>query len=101
MKLKLLLSFCFVFILTAALAQRAKTYQVKSPDGKVVITVMAGGTITWAVNHEKTAVITPSEIAMTLANGEVLGKNPAVTNTATVSVNETIATPIYKKDQVS
>jgi len=101
MKLKLLLSFCFVFILTAALAQRAKTYQVKSPDGKVVITVMAGGTITWAVNHEKTAVITPSEIAMTLANGEVLGKNPAVTKTATVSVNETIATPIYKKDQVS
>jgi len=101
MKLKLLLSFCFVFILTAALAQHAKTYQVKSPDGKVVITVMAGGTITWAVNHEETAVITPSEIAMMLANGEVLGKNPAITKSATISVNETIPTPIYKKDQVS
>src|SRR6185503_10678182 len=101
MKLKLLLSFCFAFILTAAFAQHAKTYQVKSPDGKIVITVTAGGTITWAVNHEETAVISPSEIAMTLANGEVFGKNPAITKSATVSVNETIATPVYKKDKVS
>jgi len=100
MKLKLLLSFCFAFILTAAFAQHAKTYQVKSPDGKIMITVVVGGTITWAVNHEETAVITPSEIAMTLANGEVLGKNPAITKSATVSVNETIATPVYKKDKV-
>lgn len=102
MKLKALLSFCFVLVLaTAAFAQHSKLYQVKSPDGKIVITIATDDALTWAVNHEETPVILPSEIGMTLANGEILGKKPAVKKAAYVTVNETITTPVYKKDKVS
>src|SRR6185312_12025266 len=100
MKLKLLLSLCFPVMLTAASAQHVKTYRIKSPDGKIAVTGTTGESITWAVNHEETQVIAPSAMAMTLANGEVLGKNPAVRKASTSSVDETINTPVYKKDKV-
>lgn len=101
MKLKALLSFCFVFVLTAAFAQHTKKYQVKSPDGRIIITVTANETIKWAVDHEETPVILPSEIGMTLTNGEILGKDPAVRKASTASVNEAIVTPVYKRDRVT
>jgi alpha-glucosidase len=100
MKTKFLLSLCLIFISCVVLAQPAKTYQVKSPDGRVNITISAGETINWAVDHDGTEVITPSQIAIDLANGEILGKNVSVKKAVAASVNETINTPIYKKDKV-
>src|SRR5665213_3366772 len=100
MKMKLLFSLCLAFIVTAAFSQHTKTYQVKSPDGKIIITVTVGEGITWAMNHEETAVITPSEIGLVLFNGERLGINSTLIKTATLSVNETINTPFYKRDKV-
>jgi len=54
----------------------------------------------WSVKHEDTEVIMPSEISISLDNGEVLGKNAVVKKSTASSVNETINTPIYKKDKV-
>ena len=51
-----------MFPLCAALAQTAKTYQVKSPDGKIGINISAGETVSWSVKHEDTEVRLPSEI---------------------------------------
>jgi alpha-glucosidase len=101
MKLKLLLVFCLLFMLTAVSAQHSKTYQLKSPDGKITIAVTAGETVTWAVTHDGTQVIIPSEIGITLAGGEVLGKNAQVKRSTASTVNETFNTPIYKKAQVT
>ena len=101
MKFKILLLLCIIFPLCPVLAQPAKTYQVKSPDGKTNITVSAGPAINWSVSHEITEVILPSEISLTLDNGEVLGKNSKIKKAATASVNETISTPVYKKDNVT
>lgn len=100
MKLRVIALLGLTFSLSAAMAQTAKTFQVKSPDGKININISAGATVTWAVKHDGTEVITPSEISMTLNNGEVLGKNAVVKKAATSSNNSTIATPIYKKTQV-
>lgn len=100
MKIKVSLLFVLTFSLCAAMAQSGKTYQVKSPDGKIVINITAAPAISWAVKHEDTEVITPSEISMTLGNGEVLGKSAVVRKTTPVSSNTIINTPIYKKSQV-
>jgi len=100
MKLRVIALLWLTCLLSAAMAQSAKTYQVKSPDGKISVNISAGSTITWAVNHEGTEIITPSEISMTLDNGEVLGKNAAVKKSAVSSNNTVITTPIYKKTQV-
>jgi alpha-glucosidase len=100
MKFKLILLLCITFPVGAVLAQAGKTYQVKSPDGKINVTVTTGAVISWSAKHEDTEVITPSEISINLDNGEILGKNAVVKKAATVAVNDIINTPIYKKSKV-
>jgi alpha-glucosidase len=101
MKFKAIALICTIFPFGMVLAQSNKTFSVKSPDGKTNLTVSTGSAINWSVKHESTEIITPSSIAIDLADGEVLGKNAIVKKSATVSVNETINTPIYKKASVS
>jgi alpha-glucosidase len=81
-------------------AQSAKTYHVKSPDGKIDLTVNVGKTVSWFVKHEETNVILPSAISMSLDKGDVLGKNAIVKSAKTVTANEVIKTPFYKKAEV-
>jgi alpha-glucosidase len=98
--MKLPLSFLFLLAGQASFAQRGGTYHLKSPDGKLDVTVQAGPTLTWAVQHEATPVLAPSPLSMTLATGEVLGKNSSVSGAKPTTVNTTIAAPVYKKRQV-
>jgi len=100
MKFKVSLLVCLMLPLSFAFAQTAKTYQLKSPDGKISISISAGATVSWSVNHDGTDVITPSEISMTLDNGEVLGKNAVVKKATNATGNAVINTPIYKKASV-
>ncbi|GAB3637303.1 glycoside hydrolase family 97 protein [Hymenobacter arcticus] len=84
----------------AANAQRPGLYHLKSPDGKLDITVQTGADLTWAVRHEATPVLAPSALGLTLGTGEVLGKNPVVSRATPATSNTTFATPVYKKSQV-
>ncbi len=100
MKIKLLLSLCLCMPLTVAFAQSTKNFHVKSPDGKIDLSITAGTAISWAAKYQEAEVITPSTVSMTLAGGEVLGKNAAVKSSKTSSADEYFNTPIYKKDKV-
>ncbi len=99
MKVKLLLP-CFLLLAFFASAQTGKTYNLKSPDGRISVSVNAGSTINWWIKHQDAEVITPSAVSITLADGEVLGKNAVVKKAEQTSVNEVIKTPFYKKSQV-
>jgi len=90
----------FMLMCTVALAQKGKSYQVKSPDGNISVGINVGAMVDWSVKHGDTEVILPSEISMTLDNGEVLGKNPVVNKTSATSSNTIIQTPVYKKTSV-
>lgn len=81
-------------------AQKAKTYQLHSPDGKITITINTASSLTWAVQHEATTVLTPSPISMALAGGEVLGKSGAVVSAKTSSANHVITAPVYKRKTI-
>ena len=87
-----------MLVAVAAFAQ--KTLEVKSPDGKLDFKIETGAQIKWSLNHQATAVIVPSVVSLTLGTGEVLGKNTVVSNSKIIAVNNTIATPIYKKQSV-
>jgi alpha-glucosidase len=100
MKLKALLVLFFMLLFAASYAQSEKIYHVKSPDGKIDLTITAGKTVSWSVKHEGTEVILPSAVSMALDNGETLGKNAVVKSAKNVSVSGEISTPIYKKDKV-
>lgn len=91
----------FVTAAFGAFAQKAHVYQLKSPDGKINITIDPSSKLSWAVTHEQTNVIAPSPIALTLESGEILGNNMKVSNTKVTSVNTSFATPIYKKSKVT
>jgi alpha-glucosidase len=96
------------FILSALLvagpaswAQRSAVFHVKSPDGQLDLTVQAGATLSWAVQHAGTPILTPSALSLTLAGGEVLGHNAVVASAKTAAVNTTIVAPVYKKREVA
>ncbi|MDB5148739.1 MAG: Retaining alpha-galactosidase [Mucilaginibacter sp.] len=100
MKMKFLFTIFLCFFVSVLVAQTTKNYHVKSPDGKIDLSITTGDKIEWSVKHEDTEIITPSAISMTLQSGEVLGKSPFVKNTKTASADQYFNTPIYKKDKV-
>ncbi|MGZ3778856.1 MAG: glycoside hydrolase family 97 N-terminal domain-containing protein, partial [Mucilaginibacter sp.] len=101
MKIRVLLSLLLFFAALNTHAQTAKTFHVKSPDGKIDLMVSAGKTIKWSVNHEDTQVILPSSVSLQLGDGMVLGTDASVKNAKPVSVNNVINTPLYKKYKVT
>ncbi|HET6568224.1 MAG TPA: glycoside hydrolase family 97 protein [Rhodothermales bacterium] len=96
----ILLALLLFFFTMQAFAQTARTYHVKSPDGRLELTLDAGADLKWSVTHDGAPVITPSVIALTLDSGEVLGVNPAVSDTEAVSVDAVITPAVYKKTTI-
>jgi alpha-glucosidase len=101
MRLRILPLLCLLPAVTVTQAQTPKIFHVKSPDGKIDLTVSAGKTIEWSVNHEETQVILPSSVSLLLGDGMVLGSDASVKSAKPVSVSQDISTPIYKKSKVS
>jgi alpha-glucosidase len=68
-------------------AQKAKVYEVKSPDGAIVMKVEAGTKLLWSVQHTGQQVVAPSAIALQLQNGEMLGDNAKIQSAKATSAN--------------
>jgi alpha-glucosidase len=88
------------FTVSIVSAQKAKTFTVASPDGKIVATLDVASKLNWSVKQSNTSVIAPSIISLTLDNGEVLGENVKVISAKTILVNTTFNTAVYKKKSV-
>ncbi|MDD5150789.1 MAG: glycoside hydrolase family 97 protein [Flavobacterium sp.] len=78
----------------------AQVIYIKSPNGKIDMALESGAKITWSVKYENTEVIAPSAISLTLGNGVVLGNNAKVISAKKSTVNDSFATPFYKKKTV-
>ncbi|MFI0431475.1 glycoside hydrolase family 97 protein [Mariniflexile sp. HMF6888] len=78
----------------------AQSIHVKSPNGKIDMALESGAKISWSVKHENTEVIAPSTISLTLGNGVVLGNNNKIIGVKKSSVDNSFATPFYKKEKV-
>ena len=87
----------FLFISAGATAQ---VLHLKSPDGKIDMTLERGAKIFWSVKHEDTEVIAPSAISLKLGNGVVLGNNAKVLSIKKSNSNTFFETPVYKKKTV-
>ncbi len=81
-------------------AQKEKTYEVKSPDGAIVLKVEPGAKMFWSVQHKGQQLIAPSAISLTLQSGEVLGDQAKVTNSKTERVNTEFIAINYRKTVV-
>ena len=87
-----------LMLCVSAFAQ--KQYTLQSPNKDITITVEAGEQLTYAVTHEKTCVLAPSAIGMTLTDGTQLGQKPVVRNAKTRSVNQSVKTQLYKRAEI-
>ena len=99
MNLKPLLLMLGLACIPATLAAQ-KTYSLSSPDGNLRTTVTVGDQIRLRLDAGDTPLLAPSPVAMTLEGGEVLGQNARVVRTKKSSVDQTIASPLYKKNRV-
>ena len=81
-------------------AQKAKIYEVKSPNGAVVVKIEAGAKLQWSVQHKGQQLIMPSAISLVLQSGEVLGDNARVSLVKPLSVNTRFNAINYRKSVV-
>ncbi|MEO5595318.1 MAG: glycoside hydrolase family 97 protein [Chitinophagaceae bacterium] len=78
------------------LAQKGKTYELKSQDGNISVKVEAGNKLQWSVQHKGQQIIVPSAISLQLDNA-VLGDNAAISSAPSKKVNSIINAINYKK----
>jgi len=97
-----IISLVFLLLLCPGVicAQKAKVYEVKSPDGAIVLKVESGAKMFWSVQHKGQQLIAPSAISLTLQTGEVLGDQAKVTNSKTESINTEFNAINYRKTVV-
>ena len=76
----------------------ASTYTLKSPSGKLVLTVNTGSQLTWSASLGGREIIAPSVASVTLTDGSVWG--PGATGGKTAKVDRTIKTVNYKNATV-
>jgi alpha-glucosidase len=98
-QLKIILILQILLFTSVSIAQ-TKSVTVSSPDGKIEMVLETGAEIRWSVKHEKTEVIRPSAISLTLDKGVVLGANPKISSIKRATVNSSFSTPFYKKSKV-
>ena len=96
--MKKLLLPALLMLCVSAYAQ--KQYTLQSPDKDISVTIEAGEQLTYSVMHGNTCVLAPSPIGMQLGDGTMLGTKPVVKNAKTSSVNQTLASPLYKKAEI-
>ena len=78
-------------------AQKIRTFEVKSPDSRIILKVEAGEKLNWSVQHEGQQIIAPSSISLQLENGDILGVNAKIASAKTETVDQMISAVHYKR----
>lgn len=99
-KKSFLLSLLITLTVSVVLAQKSKSFSLKSPDGKITVQLDAGDKMNWSVKHGPDVIISPSSFSLTLSTGEILGDKATVVSSKNSTVNTVFNTPIYKKKSV-
>ena len=82
-------------------AQKTRHYEMKSPDGSVVLVVNTGPKLEWSVSYKGKQVITPSSVSITLETGEILGDNAVIKTESRKSINTKFDAINYRKKVIS
>ncbi len=91
------LLFVLLFSSPAILIAQKNRLQVTSPNGRIVVDILAETELQWTVRHKGQVIIEPSAIALQLQGGEILGANPKITSSKLEKVKKEITAINYKK----
>jgi alpha-glucosidase len=76
------------------------SFEIKSPDGTIVVLVEAGDKLQWSMQHKGQQIIAPSAISLQLEGGNVLGDNADIKSSNTEKIDTKFNAINYKKATV-
>ena len=85
--------------LAVALGATAAPFTLTSPDGRIKAVVSTGKTLEYSVSYDGLTVLCPSEIGMTLNNGQQIGPGDAKLVGRDI-VDKYIPSPFYRRSEV-
>jgi alpha-glucosidase len=88
------------FLSSSILSAESKDFEVKSPDGAVIVKVETGAKLEWSVQIMGQQIIAPSAMSMQLEGGDVLGDNAKIISSNTEKINTVINTVNYVKAHI-
>jgi len=91
----------FIIFTSLISAQKAGHYEVKSPDGYIILDVNAGPKLEWSVSFKEKQVIAPSPLSIALETGEILGDNAVIKNALREKIDARFNAINYRKKVVS
>ena len=83
----------------AAFAVQAKDYVMKSPDGRIVVTVTSGENVSYSIERDGIKLLAPSRISMMLSSGYKYGGKSNFKATRR-TVDQTLPARNFKRAQV-
>ena len=89
-----------LMLITFCASAVTKSYDLKSPDGRLNVSVEVGDGVKYSIEHDGDLLLTNSNIGMFTTDGVVFGGVQPVVKATRRSFCETIPTVIYKKSQV-
>lgn len=98
MKGSLLTSLILILSLSAS-AQ--KTYRLTSPDERLASRIEVGEEVTFTLADDRQQILSPSPVALQLADGRTLGSDARVVRSKYASHEGAIASPFYKRSKVA
>ena len=87
-------------LMTVGAAATSKHYELKSPDGNLVVSIEAGDGISYSLTHGQDLLLDKANISMITVEGDVFGGVQPVKKVTRRSVSETVQTVVYKKAEV-
>lgn len=94
----------FLCLLLSVFALQAKPYEVKSPSGRLSLSVDCGAQTTWSLSIDGVAVTSGNRLGLELAlpggGTKVLGDKAVVRRAVKKQVRGTVNTPIYRQASI-
>lgn len=87
-----------ILLIALSLNSFAKDYSIKSPDGKIQVTVAVGTQINWSATVDNHPIFTNNTLSVDLGSS-VLGVNPKVVSAKTTTVNEVVEPVVALKSK--
>ena len=100
MIMRKLIAIMAVVLLSASAYAAPKNYSLKSPDGKLSVSVEAGEGISYTLSHEDDLLLDKTVISMATTDGVLFGGVQPVKKVTRRSVSQTIPTVLYKRAEV-
>ncbi|HEY4111073.1 glycoside hydrolase family 97 protein [Puia sp.] len=101
MRTALLTIACFLTSTLLANKPVPVVYDIKSPDGTLIVHITTTGQIQWSAEQDGQPVILPSTIALHLETGETLGANAKISSAQTQHINTQFNPVNYKRSTIT